>query len=84
MPDVPDTLEWQIAGGSKTAHVIVTNRAWPKRSGPESVCGRRPQRYYRPWFELDVNAPDVIPAIRGYACIPCPDCDDWLRAYRAR
>lgn len=68
-------LEWQVAQGSSTAHVIDTDRPGGKRSGPKALCGRYPQRLHSYWFGLHVAETGVKRAISTYSCTACPDCD---------
>jgi hypothetical protein len=74
------TLEWQIAEGSSTAHVIDTAKPAPKRTGAAALCKRRPQRNNRWWYALGVDEPGVEQSIRNYNCTLCPDCKDALPA----
>lgn len=76
------TLEWQVASGSPTAHVVDTSKpAWRnpdgsrRRNGPRSECGRYPQRNAEdPWFSLPVAEPGVYDAMQRYMVQLCSDC----------
>lgn len=64
-------LEWQAAEGSLTLHVIDTTLPSPRRSGPKSLCGRRPQRHNLPWFSLPVTELSKVPPYRLRRCEDC-------------
>jgi hypothetical protein len=66
-------LEWQTAEGSRTLHIIDTTRTAPRRSGPQSLCGKRPQRNNGPWFCLPFAE---LPKVPPYGLRRCPDCED--------
>lgn len=74
-------LEWQVAGGSRTAHVIdtVAYRTYG-RMGPRSICGRYPQRSNHPWFSLDVQSDFLTGPVRTFQLRVCEDCKDKLDA----
>lgn len=74
------SLEWQVANGSTTAHVMDLSRPEPRRTGRQSLCKRRPQRNERAWFALPVADPHAIGVLRGYSVRPCGDCTDALPA----
>jgi hypothetical protein len=79
------TLEWQVAQGSRTLHVIDTDApAWRnpdgtrRRSGPRSLCGRYPQRNAEyPWWSWPVADWSAIRG-RPYELRRCQDCADAL------
>lgn len=81
-----EALEWQVAEGSATAHVLDAEQdGWKhpdgrrKMSGPRSICGRYPQRNAeQPWFALSVNEPGVLDALRHYHVRLCGDCEEAL------
>lgn len=83
--------EWQIANGSRQAHVIDTDKpAWlnpdgsRRRSGPRSLCGRYPQRNAEsPWFALGVRVDGVLSALRHYRAWVCPECTEILERSEA-
>ena len=72
-------LEWQVAEGSTTGHVIDTATPGGRRTGPKALCGRRPQRHWGWWWALPVTDPDVLFALPRMGCSACPDCKQVLR-----
>lgn len=71
-----DVLQWQVAGASKTAHIIDPEVTAPKKSGARSLCGRYPQRNDFPWFALDVATLGLTSPPLPYALRRCGDCLD--------
>lgn len=79
------TLEWQVAAGSHTAHIIDTDKPEPKRSGPRALCKRHPQRNAEyPWFTVGVESPGAEGAFVSYNLRPCEDCKDVLPILRSK
>lgn len=73
------TVEWQIAEGSRTAHLIDTEKSPPSPLGPHRDRAATPQRNMEfPWFGLPAAADGVKRAIATYHCRTCDDCDDLL------
>lgn len=70
-----DTLAWQVAEGSSTAHVIDPARPGGKRTGPKALCGKYPQRMRSWWFELPVAD---MPSVAPYRITKCADCEHAL------
>lgn len=66
-------LEWQAAEGSNTLHLINVTRAAPRRAGPQSLCGKRPQRNHLPWFGLPMSEMPAVPPYRLKFCLDCKD-----------
>lgn len=77
-------LEWQVASGSPTAHLVDTDKpSWKnpdgsrRRTGPRAECGRYPQRNAeQPWFSLSLAESGVYDAMKNYMIQCCADCWD--------
>lgn len=76
-------LEWQVAEGSNTAHVLDLDKPqWRnpdgsrRRNGPRAVCGRYPQRNAEGyWFGFPAAEwSEYRHAIQTYMIKVCPDC----------
>jgi hypothetical protein len=76
-------IEWQVAEGSQTAHLIDTSKpGWRtangerRLNGPRSACGKYPQRNAeRPWFGFPVSQSEQYrAAVRHYRIRLCGDC----------
>ena len=84
-------LEWQVAQGSSTLHVIDVERWEQTRearrvagrrtygSGPQSLCKGYPQRTNDWWWAMSVDRDeDVRQSQQSYSLKRCEDCQDAL------
>lgn len=75
------SLEWQVAEGSSTLHLVDPGRAAPRRSGRRAMCGRYPQTGGREtWFslraeEFDLSASTVVGSYNLKVCRDCADIE---------